>query len=436
MRRAASGTFIVLLATGGTLGTACGDTKNNDDDDLYTPTLTGGSSSKGNSSTGNKGSTDDDDDTATGGKKGTGGGGNTTDATGGTSTVSWKGCDGKVIPPEDAEKNTCQEEYYETEPMPVDLVIMMDRSISLAEEVPELGLTRWEGMVQAMETFVNNPDALRKDVRVSLQFFNQTGGHVEQTDCDVARYLTPRIPMDSLADNGQAIVEAMAETKPAGQTPTAPALQGALMYARQWNAQSGGRATAVLLVSDGLPTRCQDPISVAKLAELTEAYANPPLPDDGGDPPPAIPTFVLGLGPATHNLDQIAYGGGTEEAYAVDLDADAADAFAEVLSKITNAQLSCDFIIPEKLTDPSMHINYDKNRIWYTPPDGGDTQQIPRVANANACKGGTYGGWYYQYPESDGDNSVPSLITVCPCTCALFRTGLIDIQWGCSPMAL
>ncbi|MBN1610727.1 MAG: VWA domain-containing protein [Polyangiaceae bacterium] len=436
MRRAATGTFVVLLTAGGTLGIACSGDDDDSGSDLYTPTLSGGTTSASNTSTGNK-SSDDDDDSATGGKKGTGGGGNTTKATGGTSTVSWKGCDGVVIPPEEAEKNTCQEEYYETEPMPVDLVIMMDRSVSLAEEVPELGMTRWEGMVQAMETFVNNPDVLNKDVRASLQFFNQSGGHVEQTDCDVARYLTPRVPMGSLADNGQDIVDAMAETKPAGQTPTAPALQGALMYARQWNAQGGGgRATAVLLVSDGLPTRCQDPISVEEVADLAEAYANPPLPDDGGDLPPAIPTFVVGLGPATNNLNSIAMGGGTDEAYAIDLDADAADAFAEVLSKITNAQLSCDFIVPEKLRDPAMRMNYDKNRIWYTPPGSTEIQQIPRVANANACKGGTYGGWYYQYPDDAEDDATPNLITVCPCTCALFRTGLINIQWGCSPIPL
>jgi len=435
MRRAATGTLVVLLTAGGTLGTACSD-KNNDDDDSYAPTLSGGSSSQGSSSTGNNSATDDDDDTAAGGKKGTGGAGSTK-ATGGTSTVSWKGCDGQVIPSEEAEKNACQEEYYETEPMPVDLVIMMDRSDSMGEDLPGLGMTRWEGLVQAMEEFVDNPDVLKRDVRVSLQFFNQTGGYVEQTDCDVARYLEPRIPMGSLADNGQAIVEAMAETKPGGQTPTAPALQGALMYARQWNAQGGGgRATAVLLVTDGLPTRCQDTNSVVAIAELAEAYANPPLPADGDDPPPAIPTFVVGLGPAARNLDQIANGGGTDEAYAVDLDADAVDAFAEVLSKVTNAQLSCDFVIPEELIDSSMRINYDKNRIWYTPPDGGETQQIPRVANANACRGGTYGGWYYQYPDAAGDDAVPNLITVCPCTCALFRTGLVNIQWGCSPIPL
>jgi len=333
-----------------------------------------------------------------------------------------------VIPPEEAVKNACQEEYYETEPVPVDLVIMMDRSISLAEELPGLGMTRWEGMVQAMQTFVNNPAVLKKNVRVSLQFFSQTGGFVPATDCEVANYSTPLVEMGALADVGPQIVEEMAALEPSGQTPTMPALQGALQYARQWNGQSGGRATAVLLVSDGMPTQCQDPISIVKIAELAESYASPTDPNE-----PQIPTFVVGLGPATHNLDQIAYAGGTEEAYAVDLNASAADAFAEVLSKITNAKMTCDFIIPEKLNDENVHMNFDENRIWYTPLDSTETQQIPKLNNGDECGGNTYGGWYYNYPEG---SDTPTSLTVCPCTCKLFRTGLINIQWGCSPIAL
>jgi hypothetical protein len=71
-------------------------------------------------------------------------------------------------------------------------------------------------------------------------------------------------------------------------------------------------------------------------------------------------------------------------------------------------------------------------RIRYTPdlmvPEV--LEEIPALHSYSECFGSNSGGWYYDDPEH------PTRIEVCPCTCTRFRTGFVDVQYGCVPKGL
>jgi hypothetical protein len=49
------------------------------------------------------------------------------------------------------------------------------------------------------------------------------------------------------------------------------------------------------------------------------------------------------------------------------------------------------------------------------------------VSSFAACAKNPNGGWYYDDAEH------PSKPTVCPCTCARFQAGRVDVRLGCKP---
>jgi hypothetical protein len=75
--------------------------------------------------------------------------------------------------------------------MPVDLFLMVDRTISMMEPVAGADHTRWEAMNVAIEQFVTDPEALDRRIRVGINFFNQTGGYTPEIDCAISSYSNP-----------------------------------------------------------------------------------------------------------------------------------------------------------------------------------------------------------------------------------------------------
>ena len=167
----------------------------------------------------------------------------------------------------------CMGEAYEAEALPINLYIMMDRSVSMLRDVAGLsndpapeGLSRWDGVSQAIREFADDPQSA--GVGVGIQFFGADLMASEELNCDPANYANPMVPIGMLPAVGPDIIDAvdtMAEQL-GGLTPTLPALEGALEYAAA-DAASSGRETVVLLVTDGQPTQCQETISIEEIAE-------------------------------------------------------------------------------------------------------------------------------------------------------------------------
>jgi len=196
-------------------------------------------------------------------------------------------------------------------------------------------------------------------------------------------------------------------------TPTVPALEGAIAYAQSWAQDNPDRATVVVLVSDGFPTQCNtapDQISAAAQA--------------GYESPEHIRTFVIGVGESSRfNLDQYARSGGTSKAFLTESD-DVSASFVDALSNITNSELACEYRLPEPPN--GMKIDVDKVQVVYTPASG-QSEEVPSILNLAACAKNANGGWYYDDPTN------PTKISVCPCTCARFQAGRVDVRLGCKP---
>ena len=304
--------------------------------------------------------------------------------------------------------SVCQSLSNEAESLPVDLYIMMDRSISMNEPAGDTGQTRWEAIRDAVEAFVTSPDA--GEIGAGIGFFGKSLGGDDDIDCDPENYAEPVVAIGPLASVGEDLLAAIDDTIPGGYTPTLPALEGAISHARDWASDHSDRAVMVLLVTDGYPTQCSGAIDDVAAA-AREAYE-----DD-----PSVRTFVIGLD-GTQNLDGIARAGGTDGAFVVE-SADIAQSFVQVLLNITSAQLSCSFELPPS-PDPDLEIDRERVQIVYTPETSGEPEEVPFIESAEACDRQANGGWYYS----------GSQIAVCPCTCARFGAGRVDVRLGCQPV--
>lgn len=306
---------------------------------------------------------------------------------------------------------SCRGVSTEAAAVPVDLFLMMDRSQSMGFEVEGSNQTRWEALRDAVQAFAENPDA--GHIRAGIGFFSLSGGADDGQDCNADDYAEPVVPITELADGGADLVAAIEEITPSGLTPTVPALEGAISYARSWAQDNPERATMVVLVSDGFPTQCgHGPDAIAAAAK------------EGFESDEEIRTFVIGVGDvARFNLDNYARSGGTGKAYLTEAD-NVSDSFVEALNNISDSKLACQYAIPEP---PSgMKIDTEKVQVIYTPASG-DPEEVPSVTSLAQCAQSENGGWYYDNPD------MPTKITVCPCTCARFGAGQVDVRLGCRP---
>ncbi|HSU39378.1 MAG TPA: hypothetical protein VLJ38_07415 [Polyangiaceae bacterium] len=377
---------------------------------------TGGSAQGGTSGKGASGGTSNatggsSNGTSTGGSA-TGGSANAT-SSGGSGAYPTNACEGLAMDNGgQGGDQACTGVASEAEPVAVDLFIMMDRSISMAQLVPGTDLTRWQALEQAVQDFATSTRG--DDIRAGLGFFGLTGGSDDAIDCIQSRYSEPVVPIDTLDQSGPAIVSAMNDMAPGGLTPTGPALAGALDYAASWAKDHPGRATGVVLVSDGYPTQCAER-SLSEIAAIAEqAHLNAPY----------VRTYVIGLD-AEFNLDAIALSGGTHVAFKVDK-GDISGSFSAALHNVANTKLACEYALPPP---PAGNQKLDLTRVQVIYSTAGDAsnEEIPALSGIDACANSPNGGWYYDNP------SAPMSIMVCPCTCARFDAGRVDVRVGCRP---
>lgn len=237
-------------------------------------------------------------------------------------------------------------------------------------------------------------------------------------ECGVESYAAAAVEIATLPEAAPGLLASIDAQMPNGQTPTGPALAGAIQHVQSFAARNPDHTVAVLFATDGLPTQCE-PQEIAPIADLAAA---------GVAATPSVRTFVIGVfGPldveAPANLDSIALAGGTESAFMVDTTGDVATQFLQALSEIRGTQLKCEFQIPAP--EAGQELDYGLVNVVYTL-DGTETR-LAKVAEQAEC--GTEGGWYYDDPDA------PTRIVVCPSDCATFQSeagGSVEIELGCT----
>jgi hypothetical protein len=322
--------------------------------------------------------------------------------------------------------DACAAVSQSVEPVPLDLFIMMDKSGSMSGQNGQNGgINVWIPVQAAIKQFVESPQ--NTGVGVALGYFPIQAASCQMNDpdvcdcstiadacsaCRLVDYATFDVPVGLLPRAATAIARSLDAHGPSGATPTRPALEGALGYARLYSntAPSAGRRSIVVLATDGRPNDCGSNVTNVAAVARTAFEANP-----------SIATFVIGIG-NTGNLNEIASAGGTNQAFVVD-PASAGQDLLDALQAIRRLASVCTFNAPDPVSGPPLDPNLVNVRFT---PQGGRGQLLFKVENAAACDPDT-GGWHYE----SGAN--PTRIVLCGATCSDVEAfpGRLDFELGC-----
>lgn len=298
----------------------------------------------------------------------------------------------------------CAAETTRAQQLPLDMYIMLDKSGSMDDNVQ--GGTKWTVIRTALANFLSQPTLT--GVSVGLQYFP-----LGNDSCNASDYATPAVEIAALPGVGTAIAQSLLGHGPGGNTPTSAALQGAINHAKTWGTAHPDHVVIVVLATDGQPTACNTDIPAIAAIAAT-----------GVSGTPKVLTFVIGVGNALTNLNAIAVGGGTTQAFIVDTNGNVGQQFLDALNTIRGTALGCVYKLP---SPDGGTPDYDKVNVQYTPGGSSTGQMFPRVDGQASCPAGG-DAWYYDNPTA------PTQIILCASTCDKVRadsTGSVDVLLGC-----
>ncbi|MBM4358707.1 MAG: VWA domain-containing protein [Deltaproteobacteria bacterium] len=143
----------------------------------------------------------------------------------------------------------CLSESYEGKKKPLDVIVLLDRSISM------LG-SPWAGATGALKTFINNPRNV--DTSLGLDFYPRTD---LPADCPLTSYNPLQIPLEVLPAGASKLAAAIDKTEPKGyDTPLHSAVYGALQDATTYQDDHPDHKVAMVLASDGGANSCNTKI--------------------------------------------------------------------------------------------------------------------------------------------------------------------------------
>jgi hypothetical protein len=309
----------------------------------------------------------------------------------------------------------CAAQAENSRAIPVDIFIMLDKSGSMdcpasdaSCERPDprntMHPTRWDAVTSAITSFVNAPASA--GTGVGIGFFS-----LGDNACNAASYAKPTVAIAPLPGNAMAVIGAIGMQMPGGNTPTVPALQGAIDYATAYSKNGSGRSASVVFVTDGLPNGCNSTIPNATKVATTAFNAMP-----------QVKTYVVGLG-ATKSLDEIALGGSGGMTHFFPADGDVAAQLTAALKQIAGA-ITCDYVIP---TASSKALDFGQVNVQVKVGSAGMPQLVGNVGTAAGCMAG--GGWYYDNPMA------PTKITLCAQSCDPLKANqgsTLQVLIGCA----
>lgn len=319
--------------------------------------------------------------------------------------------DASTVDVERPDAEACLSETLAAEPVPLAMILVMDRSSSMTTN------DKWNQARNAMVAFADSPGVV--GTKLGLTLFPPVSGDM----CAPSSYAAV-VPIDSLPGNA-VLVKSVLQSQSAsgGSTPMSAGLQGGIDAMKAHLATSPDEEGVVILVTDGSPTGCSD--TATDVARTAEIAANDK---------PAIRTFVVGMdGASFGNLDAIAKAGGgaptafNASAAGLDGGVDAQQQLLAALQSIRKGALGCEYVLP--IPDGSKGVlDPDSVVVNFAPGSNDPVVTFRRVSSAGDC-GRTTGGFYYD------DNEKPTRIILCEASCDDVRdapaTASVDIVLGC-----
>jgi len=265
---------------------------------------------------------------------------------------------------------------------------------------PACSETRLDAVRAATGQFLRDPESA--GIGVGLGYFGKQP--IGQASCQQSDYEAPGVVIGTLPEHATALMNALDQVQPTGETPTGAAIRGACTYASAHKQNAPQHQVVILLLTDGkpeAPATCQGGQGPC-CPSLGDAVAAAEQCRTEAD----IKTYVLGVGPLLENLEQIAAAGGTERAYLVE----GGDVSTQVLAALNrirgDAAIPCQLQLPEPPADQT--LVYDQVNLEHETSVCESTL-FYSVQNASEC--GSEDGWYYDDPQS------PQSIHLCPQSC-------------------
>ena len=310
-------------------------------------------------------------------------------------SVRTPGDGGSAFVTSNVSPSSCAANGIESKLTPVRLAFIFDKSGSMGND------EKWSSATGALRDFF--ADANSTGVSASLQFFPSGNDQ-----CDGNGYAMPEVAMKALPD-AVTFANAMSKRNPDGATPTLPALQGAVEYAKQQATLNPNERSLVVLVTDGEPNGCSSTIDAVSQTALDGANKN-------------VLTYVVGVGPLLDNLNKIAQAGGTQKAILVPTNnpSQAKDELQKALQSIRGKAM-CELAIPAAA--PGTNLDFQTVNVAFTPAGGAkETLTYDKDCTAGA-------GWHYDDPAK------PSKISLCAASCAAIQKasgGKVELSIGCA----
>jgi hypothetical protein len=289
----------------------------------------------------------------------------------------------------------------------VNLFVTLDRSGSMAGD-------RWNNTISALKSFFQDPASA--GLGVALRFWpdSKPVSGCDDTKCDATACSKPLVALGTLtaqsapADTQEkALVDALNNKQPGGNTPMSAALAGATQWAAAYQAANPNEMAVVVFITDGDPNGCdEDVTNISNIAG--DAYTNS-----------NVLTYAIGIQDATvSTINKIAQKGHTGSGFFIASNGNVETELLSAMLQIKGDNVSCDFALPNSgLYDPS------NAKVTYTPTAGAPVV-LQGMASAASCGSG----WYYDNPVS------PTRIILCPTTCQtiLSDTGAkLALDLGC-----
>jgi hypothetical protein len=344
-----------------------------------------------------------------------------------------------VVPPVDAgwpdvvftydagdagEPDACASTTVTAEPIPLDLIIVVDRSGSMNE--PEWNYNQWDQADCNIDEGEVKPSKWCRAINALMDFFespSSVGMGVgfrtfagREEDCEAY----PSLDVDfgiiqgGATDPLLAALEAEMNAQHAeGETPTERALKTIIDFTtlrQQANVANGdtNRRVIGVLVTDGVPFNCNtDTVDLNQL--VVDHYATT-----------QIPTFFIGMEGADYDgLETMADGGGAAEhdqycnadagspCHYYDVGEGDGTVLVDALDEIRSQVIGCQFSVP---TADTGLVDLESIEVQFTPGSGAATEILARVLGGEASCG-TNDGYY-----TDNDTT-PTTILLCPATC-------------------